>query len=814
MTTITEKKQDVDPIKDINFFAKTNYRNQERKFGIKTDDRRRHMYIIGKTGMGKSVLLENLATSDVVAGRGMAFVDPHGEAIQTILSNIPSNRINDVVYFNPADIDYPIGFNVMEGSKLTEHRHLVASGLMGVFTKIWEGVWSARMEYILNNAILALLETPGTTLLGIPRLLSDKTYRKKIVSRLTDPVVKSFWQEEYANYNERFRTEAIAPIQNKVGQFLSNAMIRNIVSQSKTKLDVKEIMDTGKILLIDLSKGRIGEDNSALLGAMMITQIQLAAMTRVNMPEEDRRDFFLYVDEFQNFATQSFATILSEARKYRLSLTLAHQYVAQLDDTVRDAIFGNVGTMITFRIGAEDAEDVAKEFAPQFVEQDLVSLSRAHIYLKLMIDGVASEPFSAITLPPVRYDYGNEEKIRKVTRERYSVERSVIEEKILKWSNIEIDTSNKEKDKKQDEITFEKEESIKKNKINFVWPFQIDVKQEKQQMKRKDSEDKREYKEKKDKVENKKSFESSNRVEQSGKNDEMNWPVVKKMFVEAYTGVLFNFINDNQQKIDQRDKSYGFKMIKYCSNLKEELYKKYSGPDKGRGDIDSADLNKIKKLINEIGLFFKDIKQEDELEKIKEILKKLGGSFDVSSRKKQPDNNTEKRPLDHRNKEVRNIKKDNLQSRTQPETLRNRKKEFVRNQSQSSMERDGRSGSNTKKIISNSAQETKSLKNMSSTQEKAKTGQISLNQALQQKPVPFMEPKTVRKNFKDIKNAKKNKILKNNQNTNKEKRHGEVNKGYDSSRTQKKMKDNNKLNKKKQHQTNGVKPGQVVKFDS
>src|SRR3989338_4024427 len=266
----------------INVFAKTNFRNREVAFGIKTDDRRRHVYIIGKTGMGKTTMIENMILQDIYAGNGVAFVDPHGESVEKILTQIPLSRINDVVYFNPADMDFPIAFNPLE-SVDAKYKHLVASGLMGVFTKIWANVWSARMEYILNNTILALLDTPGNTLLGIARMLVNKSYRKKIVDNIKDPVVKSFWVDEFANYNDKFRNEDIAPIQNKVGQFLSSAIIRNIVGQTKSSIDLREIMDNKKIFLINLSKGRIGEDNSALLGAMIITKLQLAAMSRVDI---------------------------------------------------------------------------------------------------------------------------------------------------------------------------------------------------------------------------------------------------------------------------------------------------------------------------------------------------------------------------------------------------------------------------------------------------------------------------------------------------------------------------------------------------
>jgi len=427
---------------DITFFGETTFRNQRKRFGIKTDDRRRYVYIVGKTGMGKTALLENMAIQDIEQGRGVGFIDPHGEASEDLLDFIPQRRVNDVVYFNPADLDCPIAFNVMEKVD-AEHRHLVASGLMGVFKKIWPDVWSARMEYILNNCILALLEYPNSTLLGVNRMLADPDYRKKIVDRVTDPVVKSFWLNEFARYTQRYEVEATAAIQNKVGQFISNPLIRNIIGQVSSKIDMRKLMDEGKILIANLSKGKIGEDNSRLLGALLITKLQLAAMSRVDVPEEKRRDFYLYVDEFQNFATESFVNILSEARKYRLSLTLANQYIAQLEEMtptgkstkVRDSIFGNVGTIICFRVGAEDAEFLEKEFVPEFMAEDLVNLGKYNVYLKLMVDGLAGAPFSAETLPPFeKPKKSNREKIINVSRERYGTPQRIIEEKISRWA--------------------------------------------------------------------------------------------------------------------------------------------------------------------------------------------------------------------------------------------------------------------------------------------------------------------------------------------------------------------------------------------
>ena len=420
--------------KEITPLGETNFRNQRVKFGIKVDDRRRHVYIIGKTGSGKSTLLENMAISDMEAGRGIGVVDPHGEFAEKVLDFVPESRLEDVIYFDPSDIDYPIAFNPLERVG-TEYRHLIASGMMGVFKKIWPDVWSARMEYILNNALLALLEYPNSTLLGIMRMLAEKDYRQKVVENLEDPVVKAFWTNEFARYTQRLETEAVAAIQNKVGQFVANPLIRNIIGQTRSSIDIKSVMDDGKILIVNLSKGRIGEDNSALLGAMIITRLQLAAMSRVDLPERERRDFFLYVDEFQNFATDSFVSVLSEARKYRLSLTLAHQYIGQLvhemNTKVRDAIFGNVGTLICFRVGAPDAEFLEREFLPEYTEQDLVNLTKFNVYLKLMIDGVASRPFSAVTLAP---HVLRRESLRGIivefARKKYGTPRSYVEGKI------------------------------------------------------------------------------------------------------------------------------------------------------------------------------------------------------------------------------------------------------------------------------------------------------------------------------------------------------------------------------------------------
>jgi CxxC-x17-CxxC domain-containing protein len=421
----------------ITVLGEANYRNRLRRFGIKQDDRRRHMYVIGKTGMGKSVFLENLAISDTHAGHGLCFIDPHGDTAEDMLDYIPPHRINDVIYFNPSDLDFPIAFNIFETVD-PKYKHLVASGLVAVFKKMWADSWGPRLEYILRNAILALLDFPSSTLLGVPRMLVDKQYRKKVVAKITDPVVKSFWVGEFENYNEKFMTEAISPIQNKVGQFLSSSVVRNILGQVKSTIDLNEIMDNGKILILNLSKGKLGEDNSALIGAMMITKIQLAAMQRAAIPEEQRRDFFLYVDEFQNFATEAFATVLSEARKYRLNLTIANQYIEQMQEEVAAAVFGNVGTMVCFRVGAQDGEIFEKEFEPVFLMHDFVNLPKYNIYLKLMVDGIATPGFSAQTLPIMYERYNMSSKVIDVSRERYAAPRLEVEEKIMRWSGVQV----------------------------------------------------------------------------------------------------------------------------------------------------------------------------------------------------------------------------------------------------------------------------------------------------------------------------------------------------------------------------------------
>jgi hypothetical protein len=385
----------------INYFARTNFRNDRRIFGIKQADRRSHMYIIGKTGTGKSTLLETMVLHDIAAGAGLALLDPHGDLVERILANIPENRKSNLIYFNAPDMAHPLGFNPLE-SVHPAKRPLAASGLLEVFKKMWADTWGPRLEHILRNAFLALLDQPQATLADVLRLLADVSYRKQVCLNIFNAQVKYFWQREFESYPMRFRAEAIAPIQNKVGAFLSNPIMRNIVAQANSAFNLRKVMDEGKILLINLAKGKIGEDNADLLGSMLVSKIALAGLSRASVSESQRRDFYLYLDEFQNFTTLSLSTMLSELRKYRVGLILCHQYLSQIDPDIRDAILGNAGTIISFRIGSEDAEILEREFYPEFRRSNLVHLANYNIYLKLMIDGVVSRPFSAETLMPIK----------------------------------------------------------------------------------------------------------------------------------------------------------------------------------------------------------------------------------------------------------------------------------------------------------------------------------------------------------------------------------------------------------------------------
>lgn len=440
----------------VTYFAETDSRNKRTPFGIKSLDRGRHVYVIGKTGMGKSTLLENMAVQDIQNGEGMAFIDPHGKTADLLLEYVPPERIKDVVFFAPFDTDHPVSFNVMEDVG-PDKRHLVANGLMSAFKKIWVDAWSARMEYILSNILLALLEYPDSTLVGVNRMLADKDYRKKVVDNIKDPSVRSFWVDEFAKYGDRYMQEAGAAIQNKIGQFISNPLVRNIIGQPRSSFDIREVMDGKKILIINLSKGRVGETNANLIGSMLITKIYLGALSRADASESKMKGlppFYLYVDEFQSFANESFADILSEARKYKLSLTVAHQYIEQMSEEVRAAVFGNVGTMIAFRVGAFDAEVLEKEFAPVFTAEDLVNLGFAQIYLKLMIDGVSSQPFSATTLPPIKKsDVNYRGDIIENSRKTFARPKAEVEEQIRKWHEpVQLEKKDSQKREPRPEL--------------------------------------------------------------------------------------------------------------------------------------------------------------------------------------------------------------------------------------------------------------------------------------------------------------------------------------------------------------------------
>lgn len=455
-----------DEKRKINFFARTEYKNSPTVFGIKKLDRRRHTYIIGKTGTGKSTLIANMAINDMRNGEGLAVIDPHGDLVEVLLDFVPKNRINDVIYLNPADTHATFRLNLLESEP--SQKDLVASGIVAIFQKLYAHSWGPRLEYILRNTILALLELPDANLLMVPKILTDKSYRKKVVPKLSDPVVRAFWENEFEKMSPQQQTEAISPILNKVGQFLSSGKIRDIVGHPKSTVDLEEAMNSGKIVLFNLSQGKIGEDSSALLGAMTITKLQLAAMNRVNMAEDERRDFYLYVDEFQNFATNSFIKILSEARKYRLNLILANQYMGQLSEELRSAIFGNVGTLLSFIVGAEDMDYLAKEFGERFEQEDLLALGNHQALMKIAIDGLTTAPFHAYTLPLPRSINQNREKVLRVSRERYAKKSSSYEndENSSKTFEKDVSNSNKESHSQKSETNHSNKKSGRKEGEN------------------------------------------------------------------------------------------------------------------------------------------------------------------------------------------------------------------------------------------------------------------------------------------------------------------------------------------------------------
>lgn len=404
----------------------------EKPFGLLPADRRHHTYAVGKTGSGKTTLLRNLILQDISAGRGVGVIDPHGDLALDLLDHIPRWRSDDVVYFNPADQDYPIGFNLLAAVP-ADSRHLVASGFVGALKSVWRDSWGPRLEYILYAAVAALLECENTTVLGIQRMLADEWYRRWVVKQVKDPLVRSFWLDEFAGYNAKFRQEAVAPIQNKIGQLLMAPPIRNILGQVRSKIDPRFMMDDRRILIANLSKGRLGEDKADLLGALLVTKFQLAAMARADVAEVDRLDFHLFIDEFHNFSTDSFAAILSEARKYRLCLTLSHQYLDQVRDEIRRAVFGNVGTLIAFRVGEADAAALDREFGGMDTARRFTELGNHQVLVKLLVDGECAEPFIGRTFPPDASRYGRRDNLIRRSREKYGMRRAVIEDKIKRW---------------------------------------------------------------------------------------------------------------------------------------------------------------------------------------------------------------------------------------------------------------------------------------------------------------------------------------------------------------------------------------------
>lgn len=404
----------------------------ENAVGLSLSDRRQHLYLIGKTGTGKTTLLRNLIVQHIAAGHGVGLIDPHGDLAEELLDCIPPHRADDLVYFNPGDLDFPIGLNLI-ANVTPDERHLVASGIVGACKSIWRDSWGPRLEYILYNAIAALLDCPNTSLLGVNRMLTDADYRRRVVSKVRDPFVRAFWTDEYENYDPRFQREAIAPIQNKLGQFLLNPVVRNILGQVRAKVSIPFVMNTGRIFIANLSKGKLGADKAGLLGSLLTTQFQLAAMARVNQPEHERRDFFLFIDEFHNFTTDAFAAILSEARKYRLCLALSHQYIEQVPPTVRSAVFGNVGSLVSFRVGHADAEVLRREFGDTYALETFVSLDRFQVIARLAEGGKTREPFRATTLPPIEHRVGRREKLITRSREKYAAPRSAVEAKINRW---------------------------------------------------------------------------------------------------------------------------------------------------------------------------------------------------------------------------------------------------------------------------------------------------------------------------------------------------------------------------------------------
>ncbi|MBI2411271.1 MAG: type IV secretory system conjugative DNA transfer family protein [Candidatus Kerfeldbacteria bacterium] len=416
---------------ELSRFGVTNFRGTAVEFGIKRVDRRRHLYIVGKSGVGKSKLLEKLIINDIVAGKGVCVIDPHGDLIQALLYHVPKERTEDVVYFSPSDLEFPIAFNPIANVS-RDLKQQVAQGMIEIFKKFFGADWSPKIEHVFRFTILALLDYHKATIMGMQQMLTDRSYRQAVIAEIQDHVVKKFWANEFSSWSEKFDNEAIVPLVNKLGQFLSNEMVRNIVAQQMNKVDFDDIMNNQRILLVELSKGKLGEENSALLGSLIITKIEQHIMARALVSADERKDFYLYVDEFQNFATKTFDNILSEARKYRLNLTVSHQYLGQLLPATRETVFGNVGSMITFRLGAEDAQYVANEFAPRFSAYDIMNLGVREMYLKISIDGVVTPAFSAMSADVADPDFksGIAEQCIAASRRKYATPLGDVEAEI------------------------------------------------------------------------------------------------------------------------------------------------------------------------------------------------------------------------------------------------------------------------------------------------------------------------------------------------------------------------------------------------
>lgn len=439
--------QQFDP-RDISFIGRTNYEapleSKKYIFGIKRKDRRRHVYIVGKSGVGKSKLLELLVRQDIAYGYGVCFIDPHGDMIESILDFIPEERIDDVVWIDPSDTEYPISFNPLRKVP-QELKHSMAQGLIEVMKKQFGANWTPRLEHVFRFTTLALLDYSEATMRGMISMLTDRPYRQKVIEYIQDDMVKRFFAVEFAEWSEKFDTDAIIPLVNKLGQFLSMPLLRNVFAQKENRIDIEEIMNSGKILLVNLSKGKLGEENSSFFGSMFVTKIKQAGMARARIQESERKDFYLYIDEFHNLVTDSFVNLFSEARKYSINITTAHQYMAQLLPEVLQTVLGNIATIIVFRVGGEDAGTLEAEMAPVFKAKDMLNLGTQEFYIKETIDGETYDPFSAETLkvlPSPRVSF--RDRIIEQSRKRYAVPLDEVT-KILKEEEEDHRFGKKEK---------------------------------------------------------------------------------------------------------------------------------------------------------------------------------------------------------------------------------------------------------------------------------------------------------------------------------------------------------------------------------